>query len=135
MQRSNSGTSSNSTSDSAAAATPKEGSAQPDKAGKDFSKGTKDQARKESGNKCVLCGKDTTGEPGPDQSNIDHAIPKSRGGDNTIDNAQNTCRTCNLEKGTKTTQEYMNTKPSQPPPPQAPPPPPEPEPPPPRPPR
>jgi RHS repeat-associated protein len=85
---------------------PKPGSADPDKAGKPFDKPTKDAAREESGDKCVFCGKDTTRTPGPDQSNIDHSVPRSRGGDNTIDNAQNTCRTCNLDKGTKTTEEY-----------------------------
>lgn len=84
----------------------KPGSAKPEGAGKPFSKGTKDAARGESGNKCVFCKKDTTRQAGPDQSNIDHSIPKSRGGDNSLDNAQNTCRTCNLDKGTKTTEEY-----------------------------
>ncbi|MCP5335132.1 MAG: HNH endonuclease [Oceanospirillaceae bacterium] len=39
---------------------------------------------------------------------MDHADPKSRGGNNTLDNAQNTCQTCNLDKGTKTTQEYLD---------------------------
>jgi 5-methylcytosine-specific restriction endonuclease McrA len=34
-------------------------------------------------------------------------IPKSRGGDNTINNAQNTCRTCNRIKGAKTTEEFL----------------------------
>ncbi len=88
------------------AAKPKAGSANAEKAGKPFSETTKDKARDESGNKCVFCGKETTRKPGPDQSNIDHSIPKSRGDDNTIDNAQNTCRTCNLDKGTQTTGEY-----------------------------
>lgn len=57
---------------------------------------------------CVFCGQKTTKEPGPLQRNIDHAIPKSRGGNNTIDNAQTTCRTCNLNKGASTTQEYID---------------------------
>ncbi len=94
-----------------AEAKPKPGSANPNNAGRPFSESTKDKAREESEN-CVFCGKKTTREPGPDQSNIDHSIPKSRGGDNTIDNAQNTCRTCNLDKGTQTTQEYTQPDPA-----------------------
>jgi RHS repeat-associated protein len=85
---------------------PKVGSAGGPGAGKDFSKGTKDAARADSPN-CVFCGKETTRQPGPNQSNIDHAISKVRGGNNTPPNAQNTCRTCNLQKYVKTTLEYL----------------------------
>lgn len=76
-------------------------------AGKRFSKPVKGAAEESAGGKCVFCDKETTRSPGPQQRNIDHAIPKSRGGNNTLDNAQNTCRTCNLDKGTKTTDEYL----------------------------
>ncbi len=41
------------------------------------------------------------------QSNIDHAKAKSRGGNNTQANAQNTCRECNQRKGTKSTEEFL----------------------------
>jgi RHS repeat-associated protein len=51
----------------------KSGSSKPDGAGKPFNKATKDGARAESGDKCVFCGKHTTREPGPDQSNIDQS--------------------------------------------------------------
>ncbi len=85
----------------------KNGSSNPDGAGKPFNQTTKDGARAESGNKCVFCGNDTTREPGPDQSNIDHADARSRGGDNSSANAQNTCRTCNQDKGTRSTDEYL----------------------------
>ena len=88
----------------------KPGSGNPDGAGKPFSQATKNAARAESGNKCVFCGKQTTSEPGPDQSNIDHSIPKSQNGDNSLDNAQNTCRTCNQDKGARTTEEYLKEK-------------------------
>jgi RHS repeat-associated protein len=88
-------------------ASPKEGSSGGPGAGKDFTQKVKDEARAESDNTCVFCGKATTREPGPDQSNIDHAVPKSRGGNRTPENAQNTCRDCNLDKSTKTTQEYL----------------------------
>lgn len=86
---------------------PKEGSAGGPGAGKDFTQKVKDQARTESDNTCVFCGTTTTREPGPDQSNIDHAVPKSKGGNRSPENAQNTCRDCNLDKATETTQEYL----------------------------
>ncbi|MCW5964074.1 MAG: HNH endonuclease, partial [Bryobacterales bacterium] len=75
-------------------------------AGKPFANSVKDAARAESGNTCVFCSQPTTRTAGPSQSNIDHAIPKSRQGNNTLNNAQNTCRTCNLDKATRTTKEY-----------------------------
>jgi RHS repeat-associated protein len=87
---------------------PKAGSAGGEGAKKAFSNKVKDQARKESNDTCVFCGTKTTREPGPTRSEIDHAIPKSRGGNNTIENAQNTCRTCNRSKGAKTTDEFLN---------------------------
>ena len=89
---------------------PKTGSAGGAGAGKAFSKKVQDAARKESKNTCVFCGTQTKRTKGPDpqRSHIDHSIPKSRDGNNTIDNAQNTCQTCNLDKGARTTQEYMN---------------------------
>jgi 5-methylcytosine-specific restriction endonuclease McrA len=83
----------------------KDGSSQPDGAGKPFNQSTKDGARADSDNKCVFCGRETT--PGARQSNVDHADAKSQGGDNSSANAQNTCRSCNLDKGTRTTQEYL----------------------------
>ncbi len=43
----------------------------------------------------------------PNRRNTDHADPKSRGGNNTLPNAQNTCQTCNQNKGTMTTGEYL----------------------------
>jgi RHS repeat-associated protein len=76
-------------------------------AGRDFSEKTKDTARAQSDNRCVFCGTETTRTPGPNQSNIDHAHPKKHGGSNALENAQNTCRTCNLKKAVKTTLEYL----------------------------
>jgi len=75
--------------------------------GKGFSPGVKDTAEAQAGGNCVFCGTKTTREPGPTQRNTDHADPKSRGGNNTLENAQNTCRTCNQSKKTMTTQEYL----------------------------
>lgn len=86
---------------------PKPGSAGGPGAGKRFSNSTRSIAESETEGNCVFCGQKTTEQPGPLQKNIDHAIPKSRGGNNTIGNAQTTCRTCNLNKGTMTTEEFM----------------------------
>lgn len=72
-------------------AKPKEGSAGGEGAGKDFTSKTKQQVREAGKETCVYChGKGTE---------VDHAIPKSKGGNNTIDNAQLTCRHCNASKG------------------------------------
>ena len=86
----------------------KVGSAGGEGAGKGFPTSVKDQARVESGGKCVFCDTKTTNTPGPTRSEIDHSIPKSQGGNNTIDNAQNTCRTCNRQKGATTTEEFLD---------------------------
>jgi uncharacterized protein RhaS with RHS repeats len=93
-------------------AKPKLGSKGGAGAGKDFAEKTKDAARAESGDTCVFCGKTTirSKKPHPDRSNIDHATSKKNGGNNTLDNAQNTCQTCNLDKGAKNTDEYLNSK-------------------------
>ena len=88
----------------------KAGSAGGKGTGKGFSNKVKDQAREESNNTCVFCGTKTTRKPGPDRSEIDHSIPKSRDGNNSIENAQNTCRTCNRQKSAKTSQEFMNQR-------------------------
>jgi uncharacterized protein RhaS with RHS repeats len=76
-------------------------------AGKDFSERDKDDIRERDGNKCVFCKTDTTRERGPDRSNIDHAHPKADGGNNTKNNGQNTCQTCNLDKGRRTTSAFL----------------------------
>lgn len=48
------------------------------------------------GNTCLCCAKQKP-------LTIDHVIPVSKGGANTIDNLQPLCMTCNLRKGTKST--------------------------------
>jgi RHS repeat-associated protein len=87
---------------------PKPGSVGGKGEGKPFSTKVKDQARAESKDTCVFCGTKTTRQPGPTRSEIDHSIPKSRNGNNSLDNAQNTCRTCNRQKGAKTSGEFLN---------------------------
>jgi RHS repeat-associated protein len=93
-------------------AKPKLGSKGGPGAGKNFSEKTKDAARTESGNTCVFCGKTTirSKTSHPDRSNIDHAKSKKNGGNNTLDNAQNTCQTCNLDKGALDTSEYLKSR-------------------------
>jgi RHS repeat-associated protein len=85
---------------------PKVGSEGGPGAGRRFSSKTRDAARAENPN-CVFCDRPTTGEPGPTQSNIDHAKAKARGGNNATENAQNTCRECNQRKGAKSSEEFL----------------------------
>lgn len=49
------------------------------------------------GNNCYYCG------CGLDESNftVDHIIPRSKGGDNGLNNMVPCCRTCNTAKGSK----------------------------------
>lgn len=72
----------------------KPGAADGETAGRFFPKSIKDSAREEDPTStCVYCGRPEAG------SQIDHAIPRSRGGDATLDNAQLTCDWCNRSKG------------------------------------
>jgi hypothetical protein len=91
-----------------AAGEPKPGSSGGPGAGKPFAQSVKNAAAQQANNTCVFCGVPTTKTPGPTQQNTDHSDPKSRGGNNTLDNAQNTCRDCNQDKKTMTTQEYQD---------------------------
>jgi len=50
--------------------------------------------------RCVYCGKTDT------PLEIEHIIPKSRGGSNKIDNLAIACRSCNKAKGSKTAEEF-----------------------------
>ena len=78
----------------------------------------KDAARAENPN-CVFCDRPTTQEPGPTQSNIDHAKAKSRGGNNTeVDAVQPQCSTCSARQGaemTRYSREMKKQLPPQPP--------------------
>jgi RHS repeat-associated protein len=98
-----------SSTDTEGAGQPRRGEAGGPGAEKLFGEKTKDRIRERDDNKCVFCKKETTLEPGPDRSEIDHAQPKARGGNNTENNGQNTCRTCNRVKAAKTTEEHIRT--------------------------
>lgn len=50
---------------------------------------------------CQYCGK----RPPVRDLNIDHVLPRSRGGDDTWENLVTACRVCNLRKGWKTPEE------------------------------
>ena len=50
---------------------------------------------------CQYCGK----RPGPAELNLDHVVPRSRGGTDCWENLVVSCRPCNLKKGKKTPRE------------------------------
>lgn len=50
---------------------------------------------------CQYCGK----RPGPADLNLDHVMPRSRGGTDTWENLVVSCRPCNVKKGKKTPRE------------------------------
>ena len=62
--------------------------------------------RQATGDTCLYCGTETTDESGPSRAEGDHAVPKSRGGDNNSGNINNSCQHCNRQKGPKTVEEY-----------------------------
>ncbi len=78
----------------------------PEISGKEYQQGTllgyevREYLLEKFKRKCVYCGK--TDIP----LEIEHIIPKSRGGTNRIDNLAIACRSCNQEKGNKTAIEF-----------------------------
>jgi RHS repeat-associated protein len=68
-------------------------------AGKRFGEGVKEGAYGAAGGKCVYGRKTTRGGKGDDASETDHGRARSKGGNNTPDNANNACRRCNRNKG------------------------------------
>lgn len=62
-------------------------------AGKPFPGSVRDATLAENPGTCVYCRMET---PTPQ---VDHAIPRVRGGNATLDNAQTTCPWCNASKG------------------------------------
>jgi len=61
----------------------------------------------DAGKKCVYCGRQTTEEPGKDNSReTDHGQPRSKDGNREPENRNPSCRTCNRQKGNKTPEEF-----------------------------
>jgi RHS repeat-associated protein len=56
---------------------------------------------------CNICGDPTKRTPGPESSEIDHIIPRCKGGNCSVQNAQETCRTCNRDKGSLTMEQHI----------------------------
>lgn len=74
----------------------KPGTSGGDTAGQKFPQSVRDEALAEDPTQtCVYCGKEGAG------TQLDHAIPRARGGDATIDNAQWACPHCNPSKGAR----------------------------------
>jgi hypothetical protein len=62
-------------------------------AGRGFSRATKEETLNRNPDRCVYCRMKT------ERPQVDHAIPKARGGDASLENAQTTCPHCNASKG------------------------------------
>ncbi len=71
----------------------KAGSGGDETAGKVFPQSVREAALEENPNTCVYCHMET------ESPEVDHALPRSRGGNATLENAQTTCRWCNRSKG------------------------------------
>ncbi len=52
--------------------------------------------------KCLYCGRDVS-----EDYSLDHRIPLSRGGKNTVENIDIVCKDCNTKKSTRTKKEYL----------------------------
>lgn len=53
----------------------------------------------EKGSQCAYCGADA--------NHVDHQVPKSRGGSDDLSNLVPSCSPCNLSKGNKTLEEWL----------------------------
>ena len=92
----------------AAGATPKLGSAGGPGAGKRYiPKSVKNAEHDRTGGTCVFCGKQTSNKPGSNQLNYDHSTSVKNNGNNSLDNIQTTCRTCNLQKNWRNTEKFL----------------------------
>lgn len=56
---------------------------------------------------CTYCGHSFSENGGPFRRTLDHIVPYSRGGSNTLDNVVFACRRCNSQKGIKLPEEWI----------------------------
>ena len=79
----------------------------PDISGIEYQQGTlqgyniRNYLLEKHGRKCFYCGKTVSG------FEVEHMLPKSRGGSNRIDNLTLSCHDCNEKKGTLTAEEFI----------------------------
>ena len=79
----------------------------PDISGIEYQQGTlqgyniRNYLLEKHGRKCFYCGKAVSG------FEVEHMLPKSRGGSNRIDNLTLSCHDCNEKKGTLTAEEFI----------------------------
>jgi 5-methylcytosine-specific restriction endonuclease McrA len=87
------------------------------RSGKSFTKQQKQVIKQknaqehEGKNRCEHCDVETVPAkkhekgvtPPPNETQVDHKVPKSKGGAGEVDNGQVLCRDCNLKKGNKET--------------------------------
>lgn len=79
----------------------------PDISGKDYQQGTlqgyniRNYLLEKHGRKCFYCDKEVS------NFEVEHMIPKAKGGSNRIDNLTLSCHNCNQKKGTLTAEEFI----------------------------
>ena len=79
----------------------------PDISGKEYQQGTlsgyniRNYLLEKHGRKCFYCGKAVS------DFEVEHMLPKSKGGSNRIDNLTLSCHDCNQKKGTLTAEEFI----------------------------
>ena len=79
----------------------------PDISGKDYQQGTlqgyniRNYLLEKHGRKCFYCDKEAS------NFEVEHMIPKAKGGSNRIDNLALSCHSCNQKKGTLTAEEFI----------------------------
>lgn len=79
----------------------------PDISGKDYQQGTlqgyniRNYLLEKHGRKCFYCDKEVS------NFEVEHMLPKVKGGSNSIDNLTLSCHSCNQKKGTLTAEEFI----------------------------
>lgn len=62
-----------------------------------------DVIRRDKTTRCYMCNVETTLSPGYRRRTLDHLIPTSRGGTDTLENLRIACQSCNSSRGNRTT--------------------------------